>query len=104
MPPPLKTLLWTTPTSIFKGIICRLPFSSCLESKERSLSPHFTVLYRLPLTALHTRLDLLAQQAADKGDAERKRYYYGVMFGVEIARDALVKIVTEAVQNANSLT
>jgi hypothetical protein len=40
----------------------------------------------------------LAPQAVDKGDAQRERYYYGVMFGVEIARDELTQIVAEVMQ------
>jgi hypothetical protein len=50
------------------------------------------------LTALHTRLDLLAKQAIEKGDAQHDRYYYGVLFGIEIARDDLAKIIDEAQQ------
>jgi hypothetical protein len=50
------------------------------------------------LIALLTRLDTLAQQAADKGDAQRERFYYGVMFGIETARDELARIVADAKQ------
>jgi hypothetical protein len=50
------------------------------------------------LTALLARLDDLAQQAADKGDAKQESYYYGVMFGLSLARVDLAKIIAEAKQ------
>jgi hypothetical protein len=48
------------------------------------------------LIALLDRLDMLAQQAADKGDAKQESYYYGVMFGLSLARVDLAQIVDEA--------
>jgi hypothetical protein len=48
------------------------------------------------LTALLDRLDTLAQQAADKGDAQQENYYYGVMFGLSLARVDLAQLDDEA--------
>jgi hypothetical protein len=44
------------------------------------------------LTALLAQLDALADDAWRVGDAKRERYYYGVMFGLETARDELAQI------------
>ena len=47
------------------------------------------------LTALLAQLDALADDAWSAGDAKHERYYYGVMFGLETARDELAQIVAE---------
>jgi hypothetical protein len=37
------------------------------------------------------------------GDAKHERYYYGVMFGLETARDELAAIVAEMMREAADL-
>jgi hypothetical protein len=54
------------------------------------------------LIALLARLDELAQQAADKGDAQSESYYYGVMFSVEIAQDDLAQIIADTMSEATA--
>jgi hypothetical protein len=47
------------------------------------------------LTALLAQLDDLANDAWRAGDEHQERYYYGVMFGLETARERLAQLVAD---------
>ena len=55
------------------------------------------------LTALLAQLDALADDAWHAGDAKHERYYYGVMFGLETARDELAAIVADMMRESADL-
>ncbi len=55
------------------------------------------------LTALLAQLDALANDAWRAGDEKHERYYYGVMFGLETARDELAQLVADMMRDAADL-
>jgi hypothetical protein len=56
------------------------------------------------LTALLDKLDTLADDAWRAGDERQEFYYYGVMFGLETARDELAAIVADMMREATTPT
>lgn len=52
------------------------------------------------LTARLAQLDALADDAWRAGDEHQERYYYGVMFGLETARDQLAQLVADMMREA----
>ncbi len=55
------------------------------------------------LTALIAQLDALADDAWRAGDEKHERYFYGVMFGLETARDELAQIVADMMRGSTDL-